>query len=75
MELKTSGSKALRCHRIEWGDPKVTEKAFGLNNEEDIVSEPLEINVSANESGRIHGFFVGAVFFIRWFDPDHNLYR
>jgi hypothetical protein len=30
--------------------------------------------VSANEYGRVHGFFIGNVFYIVWLDPDHKLY-
>ncbi len=71
-ELFANRSKTLRHHPIEWD--ATTEHCFGIQNEETIVEEPIQISLSANEHGRIHGFFIGNVFYIIWLDPDHKLY-
>jgi hypothetical protein len=64
--------KTLRCHSIKWED--TTEKGFGLPNEDTVVEKPMQFSLSANEHGRIHGFFVRSVFYIVWLDPEHKLY-
>jgi hypothetical protein len=71
-QLITYSNKALRCHLIKW--ERTTEKGFGIPNEDVIVEEPMQFNISVNEHGRIHGFFIGNVFYIVWLDPDHKLY-
>jgi hypothetical protein len=35
---------------------------------------PYQISISGNEHGRLHGFFIGEIFHVVWFDPDHKLY-
>jgi hypothetical protein len=30
--------------------------------------------LTANEYGRVHGFFLDEVFYVVWLDPDHKLY-
>ncbi|MDX2271052.1 MAG: hypothetical protein NW237_03760 [Cyanobacteriota bacterium] len=74
LELKQSRSPALRCHPIDWDDPKVSESSFGIPNQEQLVDIPYQIAISANEHGRLHGFFIKEVFYVVWMDPDHNLY-
>jgi hypothetical protein len=71
-ELRQGGNKTLRCHSIDWA--AVSEDAFGIKGEEQIVDTPYQFSVSANEHGRVHGFFIGEVFYIVWLDPDHLLY-
>ena len=73
-ELKASRSSALRCHRIEWAET-TQPNGFGhipIDTDEDAT--PYQISVSANEHGRIHGFFAKHVFHIVWLDPAHALY-
>jgi len=72
LELLQNGSKTLRCHKIKWNE--VTEDSFGMTNEDQLVSNPYQFQITANAYGRIHGFFINEVFFIRWLDPHHNLY-
>ncbi|KOR37601.1 MULTISPECIES: hypothetical protein [Planktothricoides] len=48
---------------------------FGIANEEQLVNTPYQFQISANEYGRVHGFFSENVFYAIWLDPDHNLYR
>jgi len=75
MELIQNNSQALRCHTIDWEKNNVTEKNFGIQNEEQIVSKPFQFQITANAYGRVHGFFINEVFYIRWLDPHHNLYE
>lgn len=72
-EIINNRSKSLRCHSIEWED--TTEpNGFGLPNEEKLAYLPYQFQISSNEHGRVHGFFIENVFYIVWLDPDHNLY-
>jgi hypothetical protein len=72
VELKINGSKALRCHPIDWVE--TSEKAFGIPEEEQVVDTPYQFSLSSNEHGRVHGFFIGEVFYAVWLDPEHRLY-
>ncbi len=73
-ELINNQSKSLRCHKIDWQD--TTEpNGFGIANEEQLVNTPYQFQISANEYGRVHGFFSENVFYVIWLDPDHNLYQ
>lgn len=71
-ELQYPTLKALRNHYIKWED--TTQTSFGLPAEEQLVDKPFQFGISANEHGRVVGFFIGSTFFIVWFDPDHNTY-
>jgi hypothetical protein len=71
-ELLTNRSSALRCHPIDWDG--TSEAGFRLPNEEQLVDTPYQFSLSANEHGRVHGFFIDEVFYIVWLDPDHLLY-
>lgn len=71
-ELLTNSSPALRCHKIDF--KSCTEFGFGLLSE-DLDDAAFQIGVSANENGRIHGYFVGNVFYVVWLDPEHELYK
>lgn len=72
-EVINNQSKSLRCHGIVWLD--TTEpNGFGIPNEAMLVNVPYQFQISANEYGRVHGFFSENLFYIVWLDPDHNLY-
>lgn len=72
-EVINNQSKSLRCHGIAWKD--TTEaNGFGIPNEDELVNMPYQFQISANEYGRVHGFFSENVFYVVWLDPDHNLY-
>jgi hypothetical protein len=72
-EVINDRSKSLRCHGIVWQN--TTEpNGFGIPNEAMLVNVPYQFQISANEYGRVHGFFSENVFYIVWLDPDHNLY-
>jgi hypothetical protein len=61
----------LRFHDIDWA--RSSEKCFGIPKEDEIVDKPWQFAISVNEHGRVHGFFIGNVFNIVWFDPNHEL--
>ena len=71
--FKAVYNKALRNHDIKWED--VTRDSFGIPNEEQIVDKPWQFGVSANENGRVIGFFIYNIFYIRWLDYNHDLYE
>ncbi len=72
-ELKMNSNKTLRCHPINWSD--TTENCFGIPFEDELVDIPYQFSLSANEYGRIHGFFIDEIFYIVWLDTEHQLYR
>ena len=43
-------------------------------NEELRATTAWQFQLSANEHGRVHGFFIGNIFYIIWLDQDHKLY-
>ena len=59
-EIINNRSKSLRCHKIAWND--TTESGFGIPNEDQLVESPYQFQISANEHGRVHGFFIENVF-------------
>lgn len=64
----------LRNHKIDWEKDGVTETGFNLPLEADILDEPWQFSVSSGrKNGRVHGFIIGNIFYIVWFDPKHNL--
>jgi hypothetical protein len=73
LELRSDGSKALRCHPIEWSKTSQPH-GFGLPGEEQLVEKPYQFSISTNKHGRVHGFFIGEVFYVVWLDPNHKLY-
>jgi hypothetical protein len=68
-ELRRNG---LRSHKIDWED--VTEKRFGIPQEDEIVDMPWQFALEQNSYGRIHGFFISSTFYVVWLDPTHALY-
>jgi hypothetical protein len=72
LDIQASRSSSLRCHPIKWRD--TTVNSFDIPNEEQLVDVPYQFVLSANKHGRVHGFFIGSVFYVVWLDPDHKLY-
>jgi hypothetical protein len=72
MDLLANRSSSLRCHRIDFSESNVSEETFGILGE-DIDNDAWQLGISANAHGRIHGYFVGDVFYVVWFDPYHEL--
>jgi hypothetical protein len=74
VELISCRNDSIKCNPIRW--EKTTEpRGFGIPNEDEVVSQPYELNCTANAYGRIHGFFKDDTFNIVWFDPLHNLIK
>ena len=72
-QIRTTHRVGLRCHSHIWSD--TTEKnGFGLKGELS-DSEGWQFQLSSNEHGRVHGFFIDNVFFVVWLDPEHKLYK
>jgi hypothetical protein len=73
-EFRTHRSHALRLHRIEFNDPRVAARSFGVPGRPEVDRDAWQFSLSANEHGRVHGFLLEDTFYVRWLDPDHNLY-
>ena len=71
-ELKYPTVKALRNHFIHW--EATSQTCFGLPNEEQLVEQPFQFGISANEHGRVIGFFIEATFYVVWMDAEHRTY-
>ncbi len=73
-EIRQSGGKSLRAHSIDW--KQTTEPdGFAHLNEQLRSLMPYQFQFSANEYGRVHGFFIDNVFYAIWLDPSHELYE
>lgn len=67
-------SSSLRIHRIDFERDRLAVKSFGLQDDLRADDRAFQFAVSANEHGRVHGFLIDDTFFVRWLDPEHNLY-
>jgi hypothetical protein len=65
---------ALRFHRIDWKDDRVSVKTVGIRGWEEYDESAWQFSISANEHGRVHGFLIDNVFYVVWLDPEHRLY-
>lgn len=72
-DLRQSGGKSLRAHTIDWSSTSEKDGFSHLNEQLQSVT-PYQFQFSANEYGRIHGFFIENVFYAVWLDPGHELY-
>lgn len=73
-EIFSNRSSSIRAHPIEWSD--TTEKTGFSHLTEQLRQVPAyQFQISSNEHGRLHGFILSNIFFVVWFDPEHNLYR
>lgn len=57
-------------HKHDW--KKTSEKGFPFSSNS-IQYDGAQFRLSSSK-GRVHGFFIGHVFYIVWIDPHHNLY-
>ncbi|NER33336.1 MAG: hypothetical protein F6J93_04585 [Oscillatoria sp. SIO1A7] len=72
-EFVSNQSPSLRSHKIYW--PQTTEpNGFTCLNAELREQQAFQFEISANQYGRIHGFFINNIFYVVWLDPNHNLY-
>lgn len=68
--------KRNHIHPIDWSDHQIRESCFtSLNKElmEQIKNDCWQLGIN-NNGFRMHGFFIGNVFYIVWLDPLHRLY-
>lgn len=72
-EFMNSGSKSIRAHPHDW---EKTSRPKGFQHlPEHLRAYPgWQFQLSANEHGRVHGFFIGETFYVIWLDRDHKLY-
>jgi hypothetical protein len=74
-ELTNAGpNPAIRFHRIDWENDRVSVKSFGIKGWEQFDEDAWQFSISANEHGRVHGFLYLGVFYVVWLDPEHRLY-
>jgi hypothetical protein len=73
-EFTSNRSPALRVHRIRFGGGTLAQNGFGVPGRPEADEMGWQFSVSANEHGRVHGFLSGDTFYVRWLDPDHQLY-
>jgi len=73
-DFVSSRLPTLRAHRIDFSDSRVAERSFYVRDRSEADERAWQFALSANEHGRVHGFLVEDTFFVRWLDPDHNLY-
>jgi len=71
-EMRTTHRESLRCHDHKWHE--TTEpNGFGLLGQL-ADCKGWQFELTANQYGRVHGFFLDEVFYVVWLDPDHKLY-
>lgn len=73
VEMTITNSRGLRCHKIDFNDPSVSENSFDILSE-DVAEDAWQFQLTSNEHGRVHGYFVDNVFYVVWLDPEHDLY-
>ncbi len=71
-EMTGINRRSLRCHEIDFKNTDVSEDTFGILGD-DVDDDAWQFQISSNEHGRVHGYFVGSVFYIVWLDPNHEL--
>jgi hypothetical protein len=63
-----------RYHEIEFGSPRITESHFGINIlRNDVYEDARQFQLTSNEHGRVHGFWIENIFYVVWLDPKHEL--
>lgn len=69
-------SKVIRNHVIRFADTSEMSGFSCLNDtlRTQAMDCAYQFSVKRDDFGRIHGFIVGDVFFVVWYDPDHKLY-
>lgn len=72
-EMTVQNRRSLRCHPIDFSQSSVSETSFGILGE-DVDKDAWQFQLSSNEHGRVHGYFVENVFYVVWLDPNHELY-
>jgi len=72
-DAKKAGD-ALRFHSVNFSEKRVSENTLDIKDTSlDADSNAYQFQLS-KKRGRIVGFIVSNVFYIKWLDPEHNLY-
>ncbi len=71
-EFRQAG-KALRSHCIDW-DRTSEPDGFAHMSEQMQGCQPWQFSLARDELGRVHGLWVGTVFYAVWVDHEHKLY-
>lgn len=66
-------SKSLRAHTHDW-EKTSRPKGFAHLNEQLRSCLAWQFQLSRDEHGRVHGFFINNTFHIIWLDRDHKVY-
>jgi hypothetical protein len=72
-EFTSWRSGTLRIHPIDFAHDRVSVRTFGVPGL-NVDERAWQFSLSANEHGRVHGFLLEDTFYVRWLDPDHQLY-
>ena len=71
-EFRQAG-KTLRSHNINWW--RTTEPTGFAHLPQQLQDfEAWQLSLRREDLGRVHGFFIGDVFFVVWIDHEHKLY-
>ncbi|MBI5345540.1 MAG: hypothetical protein HZB76_00110 [Chlamydiae bacterium] len=67
------GRNSFRAHTHDW---EQTSRPQGFKHlPEHLRSCPgWQFQLSSNEHGRVHGFFIAETFYVVWLDRNHKLY-
>ncbi len=63
---------ALSSHLLRFEDTSESQ-GFPLPREQ-WEERPWQFHVTRTTHGRIHGFLIGNIFYVVWFDPGHKLF-
>jgi hypothetical protein len=72
-EFREAG-KALRSHAIRW-DQTSEPNGYAHLPEQLQQCQPWQFSIAREELGRVHGLWVGTIFYPIWVDHDHRLYE
>lgn len=65
--------KALRSHSIDWQGTS-EPNGYAHLNEQMQGCQPWQFSLAREELGRVHGLWVGNIFYVVWIDHEHQLY-
>jgi hypothetical protein len=72
-QLVTSFSKSIKGHKLEW-EGSSEKRGFNFPQAHEIIELTYQFELTRNEHGRVHGFFIRNTFYIVWLDKNHQLY-
>jgi len=72
-EFMQEHKRSLRAHIHDWTEIS-RPHGFKHLNEQLRANLGWQFQLSSNEHGRVHGFFIDHTFYVIWLDKDHRLY-